>query len=77
MLEPLQVRKREKDPRQWDPIHFTEDIPEEYHGILNEITRYMKREPDAYVMQIKWHPLVIHAEGSTNLQWFIYELLKK
>lgn len=86
-LNKIPTKKRPKDERAWDPIHYWEgkDIPEEFHDAINEVTSWMKaNEPKAYIRQIKISPshggLVIHAEGSNELvgpHGIIHNVLKK
>lgn len=82
MLKKLPTRKKGKDSKSWDPIHFhIDDIDPKWHDIINKITVWInENEPKAYIMQVTENfqgDLVIHAEGSNNLQWFIYKTLKK
>lgn len=82
------MKKRPKDSRDWDPIHYQTNGKEfstrneEKDAIVEKIVSYMKKnDPDGYIRQITecivTGDLIIHAEGKEETQLFIYNTLRK
>lgn len=75
-------KKRNKDPLKWEPVHTFqwENIQEKHYPVIEQIIDWMeKNEPDATVFQITEDivtgDLIFRADGSSNLQRYIYDTL--
>jgi hypothetical protein len=82
------MKKRPKDSREWDPIHYQTNEKdfttgdEKKDAVVQTIVSYMQEnDPNGYIRQITeciiTGGLIVHAEGNEETQLFIYNTLRK